>query len=279
MEPEFRICHFTDILDLLAALAQRTEAGDTLALGFDEERFLTVGLPLDLSGASLPEFVKLFCGLWAPGEALLLVSNRTGEVPANRPDDTQTWMEMTAQCSAEDVVLLDWFVIWERSAFSLAETAPTPAGWTEWGFCPPQEKGRPGYPGRGNGRLTGSTPPTAGVEAVVAPNWTPVQPVCSLARPHAECICHTLRLICMTMFSFRVDDDEAEEARRWADRLGLDRSELLRQALHRHLVRLRAESDIESWNELPMTPEESSLTEISDWGPAEDWSDWSDAAG
>lgn len=83
----------------------------------------------------------------------------------------------------------------------------------------------------------------------------------------------------MTMVSFRVDEEEAEEARLWAERLGVDRSELLRDALHRHLVRLRAESDIESWTREPLSPEESSLADISDWGPAEDWSDWSDAAG
>lgn len=82
----------------------------------------------------------------------------------------------------------------------------------------------------------------------------------------------------MTMFSFRVDTEEAEETRRWADRLGMDRSELLRDALHRYLVRLRAESDIEAWLKKPLSVEESSLSEISTWGPAEDWSDWSDEA-
>lgn len=54
---------------------------------------------------------------------------------------------------------------------------------------------------------------------------------------------HTDNLGRMTMFSFRVDDEAAEETRRWADRLGMDRSELLRDALHRYFVRLRAESD------------------------------------
>ena len=34
----------------------------------------------------------------------------------------------------------------------------------------------------------------------------------------------------MTMLSFRVADQDAEEARRWADVLGVDRSELLRGA-------------------------------------------------
>lgn len=83
----------------------------------------------------------------------------------------------------------------------------------------------------------------------------------------------------MTMLSFRVDDDEAAAAQRWAERLGVDRSELLREALHRHLVRLRAEDEIETWTNLPLTTDEARFSEIADWGPAEDWSDWADAEG
>ena len=82
----------------------------------------------------------------------------------------------------------------------------------------------------------------------------------------------------MTMLSFRVDDEVAAVTQAWAERLGVDRSELLRDALQRHLVRLRAENDIESWLESPLTTEESVFGEIADWGPAEDWSDWADAA-
>lgn len=82
----------------------------------------------------------------------------------------------------------------------------------------------------------------------------------------------------MTMLSFRVDDDEAADAQRWAERLGVDRSELLREALHRHLVQLRAESDIAAWESASLDEGESALTEIADWGPAEEWSDWADAA-
>ena len=76
------------------------------------------------------------------------------------------------------------------------------------------------------------------------------------------------------MFSFRVDEGEAEEARRWAERLGVDRSQLLRDALHRYLVRLRAEDDVEAWLRKPMTSDEESLGDIAEWGPAEDWSEW-----
>jgi len=78
----------------------------------------------------------------------------------------------------------------------------------------------------------------------------------------------------MTMLSFRVPDPEAAEAQAWADRLGVDRSELLREALHRHLVTLRAELEAEAYDRVPLTRDELSLGEAADWGPAEDWSDW-----
>jgi hypothetical protein len=81
------------------------------------------------------------------------------------------------------------------------------------------------------------------------------------------------------MLSFRVDDDEAAEARRWAERLGGDRSELLRDALHRHLVRLRAEDDVEVGTNLPVTADETAFTQIADWGPAEDRLHWAEATG
>lgn len=52
----------------------------------------------------------------------------------------------------------------------------------------------------------------------------------------------------------------------------------MRDALHRHLVRLAAENEIQAWNDQPLDGSESALAEIADWGPAEDWSDWADAA-
>ncbi len=55
--------------------------------------------------------------------------------------------------------------------------------------------------------------------------------------------CHTRYDVRMTMLSFRVDEAEATEAQRWAERLGVDRSELLRDALRRHLDRLASEND------------------------------------
>jgi predicted transcriptional regulator len=82
----------------------------------------------------------------------------------------------------------------------------------------------------------------------------------------------------MTMLSFRVPDEDAAEVQRWAEALGVERSEILRDALRRHLVALNAEADAEMWRRQPPTEAERSLEGIADWGPAEDWSDWADAA-
>jgi predicted transcriptional regulator len=72
----------------------------------------------------------------------------------------------------------------------------------------------------------------------------------------------------MTMLSFRVSDDEAAEVQRWAEALGMDRSEVLRDALHRHLVGLSGEHDAEAWAHAPLTDSERSLEGIADWGSA-----------
>lgn len=81
----------------------------------------------------------------------------------------------------------------------------------------------------------------------------------------------------MTMLSFRVDDRDAEQVQVWATRLGIDRSELLRDALRRQLLRLSSEDDAVTWSDKPLDEGEQALTAIADWGPAEDWSDWADA--
>lgn len=82
----------------------------------------------------------------------------------------------------------------------------------------------------------------------------------------------------MTMLSFRIDEADARQVREWAQRLGIDRSELLRDAVHRHLLRLASELDAGRWADRPLDTGELSLAAIADWGPAEDWSDWGDAA-
>lgn len=81
----------------------------------------------------------------------------------------------------------------------------------------------------------------------------------------------------MTMLSFRVTQADARSVQDWAERLGIDRSQLLRDALRRQLLRLASEVDAETWAEVPLDVGEQSLAAVADWGPAEDWSDWSHA--
>jgi Arc/MetJ-type ribon-helix-helix transcriptional regulator len=81
----------------------------------------------------------------------------------------------------------------------------------------------------------------------------------------------------MTMLSFRVEEVDVQQLQVWADRLGIDRSELLREAVRLHLNRLASEADADTWQRLPLDAGETALANIADWGPAEDWSDWDDA--
>jgi hypothetical protein len=76
------------------------------------------------------------------------------------------------------------------------------------------------------------------------------------------------------MVSFRADDEDIAEADRWAERLGIERSELLREALASHLSRLAAETDAAAYELQPFTGDEAALDAADEWGPAEDWSDW-----
>jgi len=78
------------------------------------------------------------------------------------------------------------------------------------------------------------------------------------------------------MVSFRADDEDVAEADRWAARLGVERSELLREALAAHLARLAADGDVAAYESEPFAADEVALDAADDWGPAEDWSDWAD---
>jgi hypothetical protein len=76
------------------------------------------------------------------------------------------------------------------------------------------------------------------------------------------------------MVSFRADEDDVAAADRWAARLGVERSELLRDALAGHLSKLAAEEEALAYERTPFTEDEAALDAADDWGPAEDWADW-----
>ena len=81
------------------------------------------------------------------------------------------------------------------------------------------------------------------------------------------------------MLSFRMSANEAVRVREMAGSLGVPQSEIIREALHRYLDSLAALHDTAVYEENPLTSEELSLAAVEQWAPAEDWSDWADAAG
>lgn len=83
----------------------------------------------------------------------------------------------------------------------------------------------------------------------------------------------------MTMVSFRCDDETVAAVDRWAAKLRVDRSQLLREAVRLHLNRLAVEDEDADWSSVPPDDGQQALAAIAEWGPAEDWSDWADAAG
>ena len=64
-----------------------------------------------------------------------------------------------------------------------------------------------------------------------------------------------------------------------AEALGIPQSEMIREALRRHLNALAARQDAAVYRTNPLTPEELSLVDAEQWAPAEDWSECADAAG
>ena len=79
------------------------------------------------------------------------------------------------------------------------------------------------------------------------------------------------------MLSVRVGSAEAARAREMADALGIPLSEMIREALRRHLNALAARRDATAYDAKPLSAEDLSLVEVEHWAPAEDWSDWIDA--
>ncbi len=81
----------------------------------------------------------------------------------------------------------------------------------------------------------------------------------------------------MTVLNFRVDDKDAVALQAWAERLGVDRSELLRRALRGYLLRLADENVAGPRVHAQVEDGERGPAEVAGWGPAEDWSEWADA--
>jgi hypothetical protein len=115
----------------VGAAARKQPAGAHLFIGIDRARQVGLLLPME-PATPMAVTAGMLAELFLPGEALLIVTNRSGEVPADRPDDELVWEEMVGATRSRKVVLLDWWILWGQKAFSAAEFAPSGPGWTRY---------------------------------------------------------------------------------------------------------------------------------------------------
>ena len=117
-------------LSLLRAIRRLDRPGSLTLVLVDDDRCLVDFFVVE-DGAEQMIYVveKIVEEDWPDVTAIVLVTDRTGEVPADRPDDELVWMELSSLATFYGVTLLDWFVVWGTNAFSVAEFAPVPAQW------------------------------------------------------------------------------------------------------------------------------------------------------
>jgi hypothetical protein len=117
-----------DALDLVAAATTRVPAGVDLVVLLDPDGGWIDAFAMEPS-SPLPEVVEICASGIEPGAAVLIVSNRTGEAPTDRPGDELLWEEMRGIASSYGIHLLDWLVFSGQWAFSVTEHSPSGDGW------------------------------------------------------------------------------------------------------------------------------------------------------
>ena len=130
-EPVARIRDRRDALELVKAARTRVPAGVDLVVLLEPDGGWIDAFPME-PGTPLPDVVEMCASRLVPGAALVIVTNRTGEVPADRPDDELLWEELGGIARSHGTHLLDWFVFSGQWAFSVTEFSPSGDGWSSF---------------------------------------------------------------------------------------------------------------------------------------------------
>ena len=129
----FRRHHFTsadDAVRVTAAVSQQKLPGSATLVFLDRNRGVVDIRVIEDGGDQLVEVLELVFTIDDSGaSSLFIVTDRSGEVYADRPDDELVWMELVDLAATAGITLLDWFVVYGTLAFSAAEFAPLPAQW------------------------------------------------------------------------------------------------------------------------------------------------------
>lgn len=130
----FQLLTQGDALQLVSCISRRSNPGDVCAVFLDDDRRIVelfVTENVDSVDDFLPNFVHVTCSpdeTWVTG--LMLVSDRTGQVPLDKPGDELRWQELVGNAAEGGVTLYDWFIVADRRwAYSLPQFAPTPPQW------------------------------------------------------------------------------------------------------------------------------------------------------
>ena len=119
-----------DAAAFAAAVARCSRPGLALAVCLDVRRQL-----LDLHGVprgaeDLAEVLHTVAHTCSDRtHAVLLLTDRSGEVLADRPDDEVRWQELVEVADDLGLQLLDWWLLFGDRTCSVAERSPTPARW------------------------------------------------------------------------------------------------------------------------------------------------------
>lgn len=120
-----------EALPFVAEMAARSDPGTATVVLLDNRRRLCDLLVVTEGGAEHLAEVLEGAVLRSDARAryAILLTDRSGEPLADRPDDELQWMELVELARSEGLVLLDWFVTYGMRGFSVAEFAPLPAQW------------------------------------------------------------------------------------------------------------------------------------------------------
>ena len=129
----FRGHHYSsahDAMRMAKAVSQRERPGSATLVFLNRNRALVDILVVEDGADQLVEVLELVCTIDDRGASgLFIITDRSGEVSADRPDDELVWMELVDLAATVGITLLDWFVVYGTMTFSVAEFAPLPAQW------------------------------------------------------------------------------------------------------------------------------------------------------
>ena len=115
---------------MAAAVSQQKQPGSATLVFLNRNRGLVDIRVIEDGGDQLVEVLELVFTIDDRGASgLFIITDRSGEVSADRPDDELVWMELVDLAGTVGITLLDWFVVYGTRAFSVAEFAPLPAQW------------------------------------------------------------------------------------------------------------------------------------------------------